>query len=71
MEIPEGYEKTVCKAGEGADCCSFLGVGGKGWMCLKKGEFEALIEKRRLEKTMVAMSDNCSGPPDFEVTKVH
>jgi len=64
--ISEGHAKTVCKFGQRAATCSFLGM-SDGFHCLKGSEFEPNIKQRRGEGSMGAMGDNCSGPPDFVV----
>lgn len=65
--ISEGHAKTVCKFGQRATTCSFLGMTGSQFHCLKGSEFESNIKQRREEGSMGAMGDNCSGPPDFNV----
>ena len=34
-EVPEGFEKTLCKVGHGKDCCVFLVCGSRGFECSK------------------------------------
>jgi len=63
--IPPEYPETVCLIGQGALCCSYIVIGPDGFACAKGTGLQALIDKRRQEKTMTALSDNCSGPPDF------
>jgi hypothetical protein len=65
MPVPsESHIVNVCKLGLGAATCSFLAYDGQ-WSCVKGTRFAALIEARRREKSMKAMGDNCSGPPQF------
>lgn len=52
------YITTVCKVGQGADCCKYLGAGIKGIECLKLTPFKAVLDART---NMVAKSDNCEG----------
>lgn len=65
--IPENYPNDVCLMGQGALCCSYLLIGSTGACCAKGTGFQALIEKRRAEKSMLSMGDNCSGPDEFTV----
>lgn len=62
--IPDDRLKGVCKSGQGEATCSFIGCGGE-YICLKGTEMEGTIKRRRAERTMRALGDNCSGPPDF------
>jgi hypothetical protein len=66
VDIPSGYEKTVCQPGKGKLTCSFLGM-APAFQCLKGTAFEAELQRRRQEGSMCAKGDNCSGPPDFTV----
>jgi len=63
--ISTAQAENVCKIGQGNQCCSYLILDGDGWGCAKNSHFSPMINQRRLEGTMTAMSDNCSGPPDF------
>lgn len=65
--LPPNYEDTVCKPRKGEETCSFLGMTGKGFHCLKNSSWEKEIRQRRSEGSMGAKGDNCSGPPDFTV----
>ena len=68
--LPDGHEEGVCKKGQGAETCSFLGFGRGGFKCLKGSSFESAIQERRREGSMAAKGDNCSGPPDFRPTGI-
>ena len=59
--IPEYYWRTVCKIGQGADCCRYLACGSKGLECLKHTELQPELDKRAMLKTMHAQADNCPG----------
>lgn len=69
--IADDHVKLVCQPGKQC-CCSFLTMhGSSGWTCVKAAGLEglkALIDKRRAEKSIRAMGDNCSGPPGFKVS---
>ncbi len=66
--LPEGYEKTVCKLGQGAVTCSFLICGDNGFVCAKSSSFESGIRQRLVAGTLEAKGDHCSGSPDFTPT---
>jgi len=38
--ISEGQAEKVCKKGQGEQTCSFLGLRGGSWQCLKGSELE-------------------------------
>ncbi|MDP1719223.1 MAG: hypothetical protein Q8L24_02240 [bacterium] len=38
-----------------------------GFECAKNTPIEGIIWQKRIEGSMVAKGDNCSGPPDFKV----
>jgi len=65
--LNEFHVKNVCKFGKKEETCSFLAMGGEGLMCTKGTSLEFIIQQRREQKSMRAMGDNCSGPPDFTV----
>jgi len=64
-KLDEKHLKNVCKLGGGAFTCSYLGMGAEGAECFKGTGFQRIIDQRRAEKSMRAMGDNCSGPPNF------
>lgn len=62
------HVRSLCKIGEGAACCSFLVCGPNGFECAKDPVNQGilpLLTQRREQKAMVALADNCSGPPSF------
>ena len=64
--ISNDHVKKVCQPGT-ASCCTYLTM-RDGWTCAKAIGLEgikALLDQRRAEKTIRAMGDNCSGPPNF------
>lgn len=69
--LPSGYEDRVCKKGQGAATCCFLGMGGHptGMKCLKGSDFEPAIRENMTRGTMRAKGDNCSGPPEFKIVQ--
>jgi hypothetical protein len=53
---------TVCKLGQGPECCSYLIVGKDGFQCAKDNPiFRGIIKSRREEGTIGAMGDGCDG----------
>jgi len=54
--------KTLCKFGQGKDCCSFLMIGPAGWQCAKGTKFESVLLGRHLAKKMAALGNNYEGP---------
>lgn len=66
MSMNETFIADTCKRGQGADCCSFLVMGRGGFECAKGTEAEPVLVERRKSKSINAMGDNCSGPPDFK-----
>lgn len=53
------YIKTVCKVGQGALCCRYLGVGLNGYQCDKHSPLRVVIDARA--DYMVSKGDNCPG----------
>lgn len=53
--------KTVCKIGQGHDCCRYLCMGAGGWSCEKHGELKATIDHRVASGAFTARGDNCNG----------
>ncbi|HTE48351.1 MAG TPA: hypothetical protein VK675_00390 [Candidatus Paceibacterota bacterium] len=70
-KITDEQRINLCLYGQGAKTCSFLGLASLGFICTKNSPYEAEIILRREEKSMLAMGNNCAGPPTFApVTKV-
>lgn len=55
------YTKTVCKVGQGANCCRYLTMHPEGWSCEKYSEMGKLLNYRVAIGSMHACGDNCSG----------
>lgn len=54
--------KTVCKIGQGDDCCRYLGLDRKGWTCMKfKPEMKKVVDDNWSSTPHVAQGDNCDG----------
>ena len=67
VDIENVTADTLCKAGQGAACCSFLAM-NRGFVCIKGTSMEAAINERRAQNSIKAMGDNCTGSPNFAAT---
>lgn len=65
MNVTKDHAKIICLLGEGQKCCSYLGAGKDGLMCLKDTDFRQMIIDKRERGDMGSMGDNCQGPPGF------
>jgi hypothetical protein len=61
MELTQKHVKEICKLRGGIGTCSFLIMGEKGFECSKGTTYEACIQRRINEGSMVAKGDNCEG----------
>ena len=55
------WTKTVCKIGQGHDCCRFLTMSPEGWSCEKHSPLARILNQRAMRAQMIARSDNCRG----------
>lgn len=56
------YVYTVCKIGQGKQCCSYLLVGSKGFECAKLDDKALKLLKSRIDSgQMVSQGNNCEG----------
>ena len=55
------YAKTVCKIGQGYDCCRYLTMSPGGWSCEKTGSLRRYLDSRVATMTITARGDNCPG----------
>ena len=58
-EFTDDYRATVCKIGQGSDCCRYLTMGLGGWSCVRKTTTAWAIDAR--VNQMTAQADNCGG----------
>jgi hypothetical protein len=71
---PEGFETSLCRAGQGRDCCIFLMVGAGGFECAKfdGSVAEHLVERKMLGTMNAGRIGNCRNagrqPSDKEQT---
>src|SRR5262245_18136903 len=55
------HTRTVCRIGQGADCCRYLTMSPGGWSCQKLTGLKAELDRRVAAGTMVARGNNCPG----------
>lgn len=63
--LPKEHLFSVCKPGQGAECCRYLLAGAGGIECGKYSQFKSLLDERVSKGTMVAQGDNCEGVKDY------
>lgn len=68
-KLQDEHARNVCGLGNGIFTCSFLVSSAGGFECVKNSEFEQTICMRRGRDDIYALGVNCSGPPDFTITK--
>lgn len=62
--LDDEFVKTVCKIGQGADCCRYLALtGGQGFSCQKHTDLRDYLDERVAKETITARGDNCEGKP--------
>ncbi len=65
MVLTESHIVSVCKRGQGAATCSYLGFNEDGFFCIKVDPalraMKNVSDKRRATGSMGAMGDNCEG----------
>lgn len=64
------HVNTICKIGQGADCCRYLTMGPDGFCCEKHRVHKSTLDARARNRTMVAISDNCDGLVESEFHKL-
>lgn len=61
-EFPDNeWTQTVCRIGQGHDCCRYLTMGRNNWSCEKKSEMKQTIDLKVLLGQFTARADNCDG----------
>ena len=58
-DFDDSYRKTVCKIGQGSDCCRYIVGGADGFECAKRTSMRFAIDQRADD--MRAKGDNCDG----------
>ena len=53
--------RTVCKIGQGHECCRYLTCGPGGFDCAKHTELRAHLDFRVFCENITARGDNCPG----------
>jgi hypothetical protein len=61
--------KELCRPGAGADTCSWLMIGPKGWECCCLNK-PAILMERRENGSMVAQRDGCDKVYGFVPTRL-
>lgn len=60
------YIKTVCKIGQGAECCKYLVAGIKGFECMKVNPaYKATVDANWETTPHVAQGNNCPGKEEL------
>lgn len=60
------YIRNVCKIGQGAYCCKYIVVGGKGFECMKvSDENKEIVDEAWRTNEHVAQGDNCPGKEEL------
>lgn len=57
----EQFAAQVCRYGQGAACCRFLGRDSTGWLCAKRTPLAGYLNDRVAAGQMDERGDNCSG----------
>lgn len=58
------FVKTICRMGQGHNCCRYLICDGLGFHCAKLSPALAIqINARVKAGSMTAQADNCAGKP--------
>lgn len=65
--INDKHLEKVCQPGT-EKACAFLGV-ASGFVCTKFTALEDILREEVEKGSMMALGDNCSGPPTFVVSK--
>ncbi len=55
------HVKTVCKMGQGHECCRYLTLHKEGWSCAKRSVLKKYFDLRVVMRDMTASGDNCIG----------
>jgi hypothetical protein len=71
VDFNDEYRSTVCKIGQGSECCRYLTCGAQGFNCEKHTSLAWTIDGR--VDQMTAKGDNCGGvyepQPAFRLLK--
>ena len=60
-KISLSHLETVCKKGQGKECCRYIGLSVIGFMCSKKTPIKSVLDELTLNNKMKAQGDNCEG----------
>lgn len=59
--VSDVHRKTVCKFRQGDKTCRYLGLGTKGYVCMKHSPMRSVLDQQSKENKMTAKGDNCDG----------
>ena len=59
LKIPMEEVKTICKLGQGTECCRYLVCGTSGFECVKGTDTGRFLDSRVAKGTITARGDNC------------
>jgi len=66
------HVKTICKIGQGHECCRYLVMGASGFECAKLTSLRRNLDLRVFNKTIHARGDNCDGyDQDKSITELN
>jgi len=58
-DFTDEHRATVCRIGQGSECCRYLTVGADGFACERRTSMRYAIDHRASE--MISQGDNCDG----------
>jgi len=61
------HVKTVCKIGQGHDCCRYLVMGMQGFECAKHSAMASHLDMRVAQESITARGNNCEGKDTSEL----
>lgn len=59
--IPKDHLDSVCKIHQGKKTCRYIGLGVKGFVCVKNSAIQPILDEKVQEKTIKSCGDNCEG----------
>lgn len=61
VSLTDDHVDSVCRMGQGADCCRYLTIGPEGLECAKLTPLKATLDQRVATGSFTARGDNCDG----------
>ena len=59
-KVPIDKVKSICKIGQGNECCRYLVCGASGFECVKGTDTGKFLDSRVAKGTITARGDNCN-----------